>query len=234
MSAPARSTLALLATADDALVRTVDTLSPCQLAEPTELPGWTRAHVVAHLALNAEGLARALSGRRTGRPTTMYDSQEARDADIEALAAAGPADLRDRMLAGTHSFSQAVLAMTEDHWDGAFERTPGGQPIAYVDVPLMRLREVEIHHADLGAGYSFADWPPEFSAVLLDSAVGRSALEPFRAHARDLEREWTFGDGEDLPVVVGDAAALGWWITGRGIGEGLSCSSGPLPRIDGW
>ena len=50
------ATTASLRDADHRLVRTVDGLSDEQLAAPSLLPGWTRAHVVAHLALNAEAL----------------------------------------------------------------------------------------------------------------------------------------------------------------------------------
>ena len=132
--------------------------------------------------------------------------------------------LRDRLLAATHRFSEAVRATTD--WEGTFERTPGGQLVPVVAVPVMRLREVEIHHADLGSGYSYGDWSPEFAVQLLDSVTGRSTPEPFVARARDLDREWAFGEGEDRPVVLGDAASLAWWITGRGTGEGLSCDSG--------
>ena len=38
------------------------------LAAPSLLPGWTRGHVVAHLALNAEGLAGVLHGAHVGDP----------------------------------------------------------------------------------------------------------------------------------------------------------------------
>lgn len=232
MHSPASTTLELLARADAALVRTVDGLSAEELSEPTALPGWTRAHIVAHLALNGEALERVLTSRRQGHPVPMYDSQEARDADIEELAAEESDHLRDRMLAATHRFSEAVRATTS--WEGVFERTPGGPVVALVDVPVMRLREVEIHHADLDMGYSCADWSTEFSVALLDSVTGRRTPEPFRARARDLDREWDFGEGDERPVVVGDAASLGWWITGRGTGEDLSCESGSLPTIKGW
>ena len=78
----------LLPEATQRLVRTVDGLDDAALAAPSGLPDWTRAHVVAHLALNAEGLARVLTSRTEGRPTSMYRSDEARDGDIDDLAAA--------------------------------------------------------------------------------------------------------------------------------------------------
>ena len=50
------------------LVRTVDGFTGDDWSLPTGLPGWTRAHVVAHLALNAEGLVGALGGVVAGEP----------------------------------------------------------------------------------------------------------------------------------------------------------------------
>lgn len=225
---------ALLADADRRLVRTVDGLTAEDLAVPSLLPGWTRAHVVAHLTLNAEALDRVLTARRTGDPRPMYDSQEGRDADIEALARAEHAELRERLFAATTLFEQAYAAMTVGDAQAHFERTPGGQTIRVGNAPLMRLREVEIHHADLGAGYSHTDWPPEFSAVLIESMTAFRDGPPFRVLARDLARTWQLGDGEGGPVVAGDAADLGWWLTGRGNGEGLDSDTGTLPDMGAW
>ena len=42
-------------------------------------------------------------------------------------------------------------------------------------VPWARLREVEVHHVDLGAGYSPADWPDAFALRLLREIVGGAA-----------------------------------------------------------
>jgi len=175
-----------IARADRALVRTVDALSDLQYADPSQLPGWTRAHVVAHLALNGEGLAGVLHGAHSGRPQPMYASAEARDADIEELAAAAPGELRERFLAATGRFGEALEAMHERDWEGRFERTPGGPDFALRNVVLMRLREVEIHHADLGAGYTADDWPADFRAILLESMTKRAFPAPFDVRPTDL------------------------------------------------
>ena len=227
-------TAALLAQADQRLVRTVDGLTGDDLAAPSLLPGWTRAHVVAHLALNGEALERVLVGQRHGTPRTMYDTPEGRDRDIDDLAGADPTELRERLLAATTRFEQACAAMTQDDAAARFERTPGGQVMTVGSIPFMRLREVEIHHADLAAGYSPADWPATFCVALLDSMTRREYGEPFRLLARDLARTWQLGDGEGGPVVAGDAAALAWWLTGRGDGEGLDCDTGTLPAVAPW
>src|SRR6478735_9446159 len=51
--------------------------------EPTALPGWTRRHLVAHVAANADALVNLVHWAATGRPTPMYASPEARAAGIE-------------------------------------------------------------------------------------------------------------------------------------------------------
>jgi maleylpyruvate isomerase len=224
----------LIARADQALVRTVDGLADTAYAEDSLLPDWTRGHVVAHLALNAEGLAGVLHGAHLGQPRPMYASPEARDSEIADLAAEAPAEIRERFMAATSQFSQALDAMHEGDWDGRFERTPGGPDFALANVVLMRLREVEIHHADLGAGYSADDWPQDFREILLDSMTKRSYPAPFGVRPTDLDRTWRYGEGEGGPVVTGTAAALGWWLTGRGAGEGLSTDVGPLPEVESW
>ena len=229
----------LIARADRALVRTVDALSDPEYAAASQLPRWSRAHVIAHLALNGEGLAGVLHGAHLGRPQPMYASQEARDADIEALAGSEPPTLRERFLAATGQFSEALDAMHEADWEGRFERTPGGPQFALGNVPLMRLREVEIHHADLGVGYSARDWPADFCAILLESMTKRPYPAPFRVRPTDLDGEWAYGTGDEVagtdgPVVTGTAAALGWWLTGRGAGEGLESDSHELPEVEAW
>ena len=216
------------------LVRTVDSLPDAAFAEPSRLPDWTRAQLVAHLTLNAEGLAGALTGLVQDEPTPMYRSQDARDEDIDKLGAAEPTELRDRLLAATTEFADAVAAVPEDAWGAELERVPGGPTFRAGAVPGMRLREVEIHHADLDAGYTRADWSPEFATLLLDSMAKRGAwTEPFRVRPTDVEGTWAFGEGG--PTVTGTAADLGWWLTGRGSGEGLtSDSGGELPGIGAW
>ena len=170
----------LLADASSRVVRTVDGFHGDDWSDPSLLPRWTRAHVVAHLALNAEGMARALHGvvadDAVDGPQPMYDSDEKRDGDIIALATAHPAELRDRLLAGTTMLDQAIAAIPDDLWETRIERTPGGREIRAAAFPGMRLRELEIHHVDLGAGYTTSDWSEAFAIHLLNAMTKR--LDP--------------------------------------------------------
>jgi maleylpyruvate isomerase len=233
----------LLADAAQRLTRTVDGFQGDDWSAPSLLPGWTRAHVVAHLALNAEGLARALRGvvadDTDGEPRTMYDSDDKRQADILELATADATELRDRLLAGTTELNDAMMSVPASGWDGRVERTPGGRSMPTASLPGMRLRELEIHHVDLDAGYTTDDWSQEFAEHLLDAMSKRVSQQTFEVRPLDSDRTWLFGTSDGhaeypVPIVTGPAADLGWWLTGRPARETVSCSHGELPEIGVW
>ncbi len=218
----------------NALTRTVDSLGRDDYAALSLLPGWSRAHVVAHVALAGLALAGVVDGVVHGREVAMYESDEQRDADIEELAAAEPSVLRERYLESVSAFAEAVQKMEEEHWEGQILRLPGGPAWPLVTLVPTRRREVEVHHADLGAGYAPADWPEDFVVELLDVVtVDHAASGPFVVRATDLGREWTVGEGSG-PTVTGTGADLGWWLTGRGAGEGLSTDADGLPQLGPW
>lgn len=224
---------AALAEAGRRLVRTVDTLDADALAQPSVLPGWSRAQVVAHLTLNAEALTGVLEGIRSGTPTPMYVSQQRRDADIDALAATDFTELRERFLGSFQPFEQAVVAMPDAAWEGTFPRVPGGAQFARADIGDMRHREVEVHHADLGTAYSPDDWPTAFAETLLRRLADHRAREghAFAVQAIDLGLILPLGS-QDL-TVTGPAGRLAWWLAGRS-GEGLVATGGDLPELGPW
>ncbi|MBF4767905.1 maleylpyruvate isomerase family mycothiol-dependent enzyme [Nocardioides agariphilus] len=228
---------ALLAEATQRLVRTVDSLDDDDLDGPSGLPDWSRAHVVAHLALNAEAMTGVLRGRIAGEPTTMYVSDERRAADIEELAVAERAELRERFLAGTTLVPDAVDRLPDEFWTETFERTPGGRRIRFAAIPGMRLREVEIHHVDLDAGFSPTGWSDAFAAHLIDAMVKRApSHESFRVLATDLATTWVIGDDPDETgtAVSGPAGDLAWWLTGRPPADSLTSTTGALPPVKAW
>lgn len=234
MSDISPSPLELIARADNALVRTVDALPADAFVEASLLPGWTRGHVIAHLALNAEALERVVRSFEAGTPEAMYESDQARDDDIDALAQEERSEIRNRLMSSTTCLSRVLEASRTIGEDALFERTPGGVMCPVADIAVLRLREVEIHHADLGVDYGPDDWSTAFAVMLLDSLTARPFPVSFVAAATDVERQWHCGNDADPQGVSGGAAAIGWWLAGRGNGEGLTSSTGVLPRIDPW
>jgi maleylpyruvate isomerase len=218
------------------LLRTVDSLRPDMYAEPSVLPGWTRGHVVAHLALNAEGLAGAVDGLAHERDVPIYESDDRRNSDIEELSGAEPAEIRERLFAAGQALRDALSSLDEEQWAGSVHRLPGGPVLSMATIPETRRREVEIHHADMDAGYGHEDWPEDFQIALLDTVTVDRAADPdspvFTVRATDTVRTWTVG--AEQPVVDGTAADLAWWLVGRGTGGGLTCDNAELPRLGPW
>src|SRR5256714_5797907 len=82
----ARHSLDRLAAATGRLLATATALSDAQAREPSLLPGWTRGHVLTHIARNADGLRNLLVWARTGVVTPQYPNPQAREAGIAAGA----------------------------------------------------------------------------------------------------------------------------------------------------
>ena len=101
-------------------------LTAADVAAPSLLPGWSRAHVLTHLARNADGFVNLLTSARTGEAIPMYASPEARAADIDAGAGRGPADLLDDLRRSGQRFDAAVAAMPVPA--GAPPCRPGAAP----------------------------------------------------------------------------------------------------------
>lgn len=221
---------------DQRAVRAVDSLTDEQWAAPSDLPGWLRTHVVAHLALNAEGFAGALEGVLEARSVPIYPSDAARDTGIERLAQAPYTEIRQRFFAATSHFRAVAARLSSRHWEQTVNRLPQGPLWPAADLVGARQREVEIHLVDLGAGYTTTDWTEGFCTQLLDQVTGDHADSPgspdFAVHATDLGTTWQVGS--DQPLVTGTAADLGWWLTGRGRGEGLHVADGDLPDLGPW
>jgi maleylpyruvate isomerase len=207
------TTLELVHHATQSTVQTVDGLTDSQWAEPSVLPGWTRGHVIAHLTNHAEGLARAVRGLRVRRPVPIYDSNEARDGGIERLARQRVDVIRELFLASVTDVYDALRHITPSLRDLTVERTPGGQVVSAEELVLMRWREVEIHHADLDAGFTHQDWSPEFVDYFLPLVSFDRAEEV------------------DLSLVHGAPASMAWWLAGRGNGEGIL---GQVPSLGPW
>ena len=205
-------------------------LVPHEYAEPSLLPGWTRAHVLAHVAGNADALTNLLTWARTGVETPMYASPGARDAEIERRAALAPAELEAEVLAATRQLAEAVAALPEEAWT-AEVRTAQGRVVAASEVFWIRAREVWVHAVDLDAGVGFADAPGELLAAVVDEVFAawsrQGAVPAVTLFAGD--REW--GSGE--PAVAGSLTDVTGWVTGRTAGEGLRCD-GPLPALPRW
>ena len=214
MPAALASDLAALGESTDRLHGSISGLDEEQARQPSLLPGWTVGHVLTHLARNAEGMLRLVDWALTGVPSPMYASAEARNADIEA-GAGRPASA---LVEDVHRSSAGLAAALDRLGDAPVDARdrlllfgpprPGAEPdTAAYALPYARRRELEIHHVDLGLGYSPADWPADF--------VERTLLF---VHARS-----------GAVDVVGEPAEVLAWRLGRGRGPSVRRLDGSEP-----
>jgi len=212
------------------VVATAASLSNDAVLAPSLCPGWSRGHVLSHLARNADALGRVCNVALTGEPDTMYASQQARDDEIEAGARRPATAQATDILESAGRLEVLLGAMRPEHADVEVERVPGGPSIAVGWVPFMRLRELVFHHVDLDACFRFDRVAPEVVDLLLADSVerlGRHADAPSVRLATPEGGSWVVADGRTL--VTGSPAALLLWIA-RGRTDDVTID-GPPPTL---
>ncbi|MFC8797394.1 maleylpyruvate isomerase family mycothiol-dependent enzyme [Promicromonospora sp. NPDC057138] len=197
----------------DALLDAVGHLTGDELAGPSTLEGWTRGHVLSHVAgVGAALLGQARAAER-GEVVPVYASQEARDTGIEAGSGRSVAEhlavlgaLRDEM-ARTWPEPGSPL------WDA---------PSGYRSGPLSGCllgwwREVRIHSVDALAGTSrqvgYETWDDALCAHLREFLAVR------------------LPDGVSVADVAGDPRDVTAWLAGRVPETPLR---GDLPELGPW
>ncbi|WP_028805965.1 maleylpyruvate isomerase family mycothiol-dependent enzyme [Streptomyces sp. 142MFCol3.1] len=219
--------LASVRDATERLLTASTKLDNASTAEPSRLPGWSRGHVLAHLARNADALVNVLEGR------PMYVSGGARDADIERDAPR-PVDAQLADVRASAARFQDAAAVPAD-WSRTVELRNGVTDTA-ARVPFRRWIEVELHHVDLGIGYELEDLPEEFVAREIEFLTDRFRGHPEVPATRltDGTRAWSTGrapQGDPDITVTGAAPALLGWLAGRRDGAGLTVGGDALPAL---
>ncbi len=224
--------LELLAHETGLLLRTAGTLDDETIRADSLCEGWTRAHVLSHLARNADGLANLVSWAVTGIPAAMYASPESREADIQHGSTRSALEMLTDLTESAARFASVApgLAGPPEQVQVAMRtgRTvPGGR------LPTLRLLEVVFHHVDLDAGYTFADTDPGFVRRAIGSAAERmsSGSPGLSVLLRgDDGQSWKLAEGSQ--GVAGTNAALLSWLA-RGNAGGVT-SEQPLPQLPAW
>ncbi|CAI9410482.1 maleylpyruvate isomerase N-terminal domain-containing protein [Nocardioides sp. T2.26MG-1] len=157
------------------------------------LPGWTRRHLAAHVAANADALRNLVTWAATGIPTPMYASPAERAAGIERGIRLPDADLDAWVHDSAARLEAAMGSLTDDQWANEVV-TAQGRTVPATDVPWLRAREVCVHAVDLGLGITFDDLPEDFLEALCTDVVAKRG---------------------DVPDVAGPLAERAAWLTGR-------------------
>lgn len=202
-------------------------LDPSSVAAPSLCPGWSRGHILSHVARNADALVNLVTTATTGERIPMYASPEARDADIEAGAGRPFDEQLAHLEASAGRWSTAAETLAEEHADVRVEAR-GGAMLRAGYLPFMRLREVVYHHVDLDAGYGFDRVDDVLLKRFLDDQMRRLSKDPATPSLTvrtDEGDAYSVGDGQ--PTVSGRRAAVLGWVS-RGLTAGVV---GDLPTL---
>ena len=144
-----------------------NTLSDEVLRRPSRLPSWSVGHVLTHIARNADSVVRHLEGAARDEVVDQYPGgKPARAAEIEAGAGRDADELIADIRTSAAAVEQVASTLPAVAWDRLTRSVSGDlQPASAVLVG--RIREVEMHHVDLGLGYGPEDWPAEFVEEVL-------------------------------------------------------------------
>ncbi len=199
--------------AADAVTAITATLTDPDIKAPSELPGWSRGHVLAHITGISNAMARQLEYAARGESIELYDGgYEGRTQAVEMAAGHSAAEHRADVSA---ALERALRAF--DSLSG-----PAGwqQPISYrggvaFDGGLALWRELVIHASDLGTGRGPETWNRPFCEHLFDFLSARVpegqrfVLQPLGLPPVAL------GDGSRSTAVGGMLTDLAAWLAGR-------------------
>ncbi|MFI1437116.1 maleylpyruvate isomerase family mycothiol-dependent enzyme [Streptomyces lydicus] len=205
--------------------------------EPSELPGWSRAHVLSHIEGIGLAMARQARYALRGELIEPYDGgRPGRAAAIESGALRDAAALAGAVAAALDEASAAWAAVGPADWS---------RPVRYRDGDLRTAltcwwRELEIHLADARLGPGPQDWPPELCHHLLGYLAPRAPEDlTLVLEATDEEFSRRYGAGAAPEVTVrGRLTDLAAWMAGRAPRRPLDCrrpgAGAPLPELLDW
>jgi maleylpyruvate isomerase len=213
-------------------------LDDAAIARPSRLPGWTRGHVVTHLARNADALRNLLDWGRTGVEHPMYPSRDARAADIEAGSGRPAAEQSADLAAAVARLVDELDAYPPDRWDVPVRGGTTGQIMPVSVVPWLRVREVWLHVVDLDVGVPLSAMPLGVAERLCaQNLVSYAARDDVPAVGVTLlpggERTRLGAESAIAVEVRGSARELVGWLTGRSR-DALATDGTPAPELPPW
>jgi len=176
------------------------------------LPRWSRGHVLTHLARNADSHTGMFLAAQRGEVAAQYPGgPKQREGDIDAGADRPAAELLADVARAIVELEAAWATTDDGTWQHGRGRTAAVGDVGLDELVFRRWRETEVHHNDLGIGFTWARWSPGYVAedlrratdayvqrdgVLPDAALG---LMPVERLAWLLGRHWPDGLHEVPP-----------------------------------
>lgn len=153
--------------AQDRFVAAVGDLSDVALGQPSGLPGWTRAEVVAHVAYGAAAGARITESALRGGSVSFYPGgPKQREASIRRARTMAMGELRAELADASAALAATWRALAVRDWNHPLvdDRFPGASIARHL---MLRWTEVEVHRDDLVHRSDWRTWSPSFVAHAL-------------------------------------------------------------------
>lgn len=179
---------------------------------PSELPGWSRGHVLAHLTGIANAMARQLEYARRGEQIELYDGgMEGRTKAINLAAGHSLAEHTASVTTAVESAVAAFDALEPGDWQARISYRDG----TVLDGGLALWRELTIHAADLGLGFGPETWSRPFCEHLFGFLEARVPREyRFVLQPTGLP-PLTLGSGGTSIAITGMLTDIAAWLAGR-------------------
>jgi maleylpyruvate isomerase len=148
----------------DLLLDAVGDITMSKLRAPSLLPGWTRAHVITHLARNADGNRNIVEGALNGEEREQYPGgAEQRAREIEAGTLRSADELISDLVETQSRLVACWRALAPEQWSRTGVWLAAGRRT--IDAGLKaRRRELLVHLVDLDVGVRPQDLPSDFVA----------------------------------------------------------------------
>lgn len=188
-----------------------------QWQSPSRLPGWTRAHVAAHLARNADAFSQALEGLVAGGCPTLYGSASERRWVIERDSMRSGLEIQidlDTSAGRINSRLTEMFSFAEQNPEAIDQRVMHRISL----IPLARLNETVLHHVDLDIGFEIEQLQQPVAGWLLAFNLANPRItDPLPAlelHSSDGFHAILPSAGQPHELTASTAELLGW-LTGR-------------------
>lgn len=151
------------------------------------LPGWSRGHVVSHVANKTRAHVWLLGGPPAGEVRRQFPVGFDTDTAAAVGASRTAIEIQSDLQECFGNLEAAWDALDDELWDRRGVMTAGPRTMA--EIVSQHLRNVEVHHADLGIGYTPSDWP----TIFVDGELAKRLRDlPDRADHADL-LAWLLG-----------------------------------------
>lgn len=212
---------------------TIASLTDDELVKPTMCDGWTRAHVIAHLARDADAMTNLAMWAVTGQEAGDYESRDERDADIEATAALPAAELAADLDQATTRLLTALQALKGGVQLQTVPTLLAGD-INVFSLPARRTTELIVHHNDLDTTWELHEASPDATVDAIEICVDRLQAHPDGPGLQIIAcegGEWMVGDASHR--IEGYYETLLPFLARAQVYDGLRYQ-GELPRLPSW